>query len=41
VGILTRARDALLARAGDEAAKRARVAPFVTQFEGWIAAARG
>lgn len=36
LGILTRARDRLVAHAGDNPARRERVAPFVAQFDGWI-----
>lgn len=41
LGILTRARDRLLAGVADHPARRARAAPFVAQFDAWIAAAGG
>lgn len=37
-GILTRARDRLLDHAANNPARLARVAPFVKQFDGWLAA---
>jgi hypothetical protein len=40
LGILTRARERLVAHAGDNPARRERVAPFVAQFDDWISATR-
>ena len=40
LGILTRARERLVAHAGDNPAPRERVAPFVAQFDDWISATR-
>ncbi len=41
LGLFERARDRLVTHAGDNAARRERVAPFVQQFDDWIAATRG
>lgn len=40
LGLFTRARDRLVTHAGDNPARRERVAPFVQQFDAWIAATR-
>ena len=40
LAIFTRARERLVAHAGDNPARRERVAPFVAQFDDWISATR-